>query len=313
MEKCDYCGKEVLYPFNCSFCESNLCIEHRLPENHECTRAPRRTPLGPWYAKKTPSKRPIKISSEPLPTSKKRVASEGKFHFVKGESDQSKRRPMKKIIGVVTVVIIIGLLLWNAPTIISYVQNLSSPTDSSNESYTELTLRDLPISEVNNTVIEFGDTEYSFRYLGGYLMVYVPFQSKIYIPTEGKTFNDLGIEIKVSNVSSDYISKYIVILVKSTVQNYMASLYYTRVSIPLYQTKVVNISSGLINKTNQYWFSYSQITHPSFNEPQLTIRTTSQSKSYVVIAGFTIKEFEIETRVYKVESGYMIIYVKPLY
>lgn len=144
-------------------------------------------------------------------------------------------------------------------------------------------------------------------------MVYAPFQSKTYIPTEGKTYSDLGIEIKVSKVSSDYISNYIVILVKPTVQNYMASLHYTKVSIALYETKAVNISSGLINKTNQYWFSYTQITHPTFNEPQLTIRTNSQSKSYVVIAGFAIREFEIETRVYKIESGYMVIYVKPLY
>lgn len=222
------------------------------------------------------------------------------------------RKPIK-IAAVLLAVIIMGVVFWNAPTIISYVQNLSSPTNSSDGSYTELTLRDLPISEVNNTVIEFGDTEYSFRYGGGYLMVYAPFQSKTYIPTEGKTYDDLGIEIKVFKEDSDYISDYLVILVKSTVQNYMASLYYTRVSIPLYQSKAVNISSGLISKTNQYWFSYTQIIHPSFSEPQLTIRTNSHSKSYVVIAGFTIRDFEIETRVYKIESGYMVIYVKPLY
>jgi len=284
-------------------------MEHRLPENHDCINAPKRTPLGPWYAKK---ERPIEIPSKPLPTSKKKITSEGV---------QSKRRPIKKIIGVFTVVVIIGLLLWNAPTIISYIQNLSSPTNSSNESYTELTLRNLPISEINATIIEFGDTEYYFSYqiigmipMGHYLHVHAPFQSKTYIPTEGETYSDLGIEIKVSKVGSDYISNYIVILVKPTIQNYMASLYYTKVSVALDETKAVNISSGLINKTNQYWFSYTQITHPSFNESKLTIRTDSQSKSYFVIAGlFTIREFEIETRVYKIKSGYMIIYVKPLY
>jgi hypothetical protein len=314
MAKCEYCGKEVLYPFECSFCGGKFCIEHRLPENHDCIRSPKRTPLGPWYAKKTPKGKPIKIPSKPLPTSKKRVASEGKFHFVKGGSDQPKRRPVKKIIGVFAVVIIIGLLLWNAPTIISYIQNLSSPTDSSNESYMELTLRDLPMTEVNTTVIEFGDTEYTFDYLMGYLHVYTFIGgSKNYIPHEGDAYRDFGIEMKVSDVDSDYISKYIVILVKPTVQNYSASLYYTKVKIPLHQTKAVDISSGLINKTNRYWFSYAQIAHPTFNEPQLTIKTGSQSKSYVVIAGFTIRDFEIETRVYKIESEFMVIYVKPLY
>jgi len=296
MGKCQYCDKEVLYPFKCSFCEGSFCIEHRLPENHSCINAPARTPLGPWKAKKAPTVRIEKIPSSFSPI------TEGK---------PRKRRNLKKIGITLLAIMVMGALLWYAPTIISYFR---TPTDSSDEySYTNMTLRDLPLNEVNATIIEFGDTEYSFRYLGGYLMVYAPFQSKTYIPTEGKTYSDLGIEIKVSKVGSDYISNYIVILVKPTIQNYMASLYYTKVSIALYESKAVNISSGLINKTNQYWFTYTQITHPTFNEPQLTIRTDSQSKSYVVIAGFTIREFEIETRVYKIESGHMIIYVKPLY
>lgn len=216
----------------------------------------------------------------------------------------------KSIILGVLVGAIVGLLIPINP-----LDLFSQPsTNSSSEfSYTNMTLRDLPLSQTNETTIEFGDTDYSFRYGWGYLMVYVPFQSKTYIPTEGKTYHDLGIEIKVSKVGSDYISNYIIILVKPTIQNYMASLYYTKVSIALYETEAVNISSGLINKTNQYRFSYTQITHPTFNEPQLTIRTTSQSKKYYVIASFTIKEFEIETKVYKIESGYMVIYVKPLY
>jgi len=69
----------------------------------------------------------------------------------------------------------------------------------------------------------------------------------------------------------------------------------------------------LINKTNQYLFAYTQIAYPSFYEPQLTLGTTSQSKDYVVFVGRTIKDFDIETRVCKIELGYIVIYVKPLY
>ena len=296
MPKCEYCGKEVDLPFECKFCGGYFCVEHRLPENHNCPCQPPRTPLGHWKAKKAPMVRTEKIFPSPSPIT---------------EEKTRKGRNLGKVVITLLAVMVIGALLWYSPTIISYFQ---TPTDSSDEySYINMTLRDLPLSETNATIIEFGDTEYSFRYLGGYLTVEAPFQSKFYIPTEGKIYNDLGIEIKVSKVGSDYISNYIVILVKPTIQNYMASLHFTKVNITLNETKAVNISSGLINKTNQYWFSYTQIAYPTFNEPQLTIRTSSQSKSYVVIAGFTIREFEIETKVYKIRPEYMVIYVKPLY
>jgi len=342
MKKCEKCGKEVLFPFTCTYCGKDYCDEHRLPESHECSNMPKEPP--PYISPIAPEDKTPRVGlcpkchfaqsdmidydAETMTFKCRRCgfkysqlkASPHDYVEPKDKTESKEKTttkkpfPVKKVIGGFLVVIIVGALLWYAPIIISYIQNLSSSTNSSNEPYTELTLRDLPITEVNNTVIEFGDTEYSFRYLGGYLMVYAPFQSKQYISSEGKTYNDLGIEIKVSKVSSDYISNYIIILVKPSVQNYMfTQFHYTKVNITLYQTKAVNISSGLINKTNQYWFSYTQIAHPSFNEPQLTIGTTSQSKSYVVIAGFTIKEFEIETRVYKIESGYMVIYVKPLY
>jgi hypothetical protein len=144
--------------------------------------------------------------------------------------------------------------------------------------------------------------------------VYLPFQSKVFSTIEGETYADCGIEIKISNMSSDYISNYLVILVKPTVQNYMFTQFrYTKVSVPLSYPQTINISSGLINKTNEYGFTYTQVTHPSFNEPQLEIQTSTQSKGYLVFAGETISDFDIETRVYKIESGYMVIYVKPLY
>lgn len=34
--KCDFCGKEVYLPFVCKYCGGKFCVEHRLPENHNC-------------------------------------------------------------------------------------------------------------------------------------------------------------------------------------------------------------------------------------------------------------------------------------
>ncbi|MDH5624354.1 MAG: hypothetical protein OEY39_07805 [Candidatus Bathyarchaeota archaeon] len=61
--KCQNCGKEVVLPFKCSYCNGYFCADHRLPENHACpeswrARAPReeappivveREPKSPSY------------------------------------------------------------------------------------------------------------------------------------------------------------------------------------------------------------------------------------------------------------------------
>lgn len=99
MTKCEYCGKEVLYPFKCSFCEGYFCVKHRLPENHDCPNAPARTPLGPWYAKKTqkPKAEEIKALIPKQTKPEKRVASEGQFYFVKAESPKPQRGWKQKL------------------------------------------------------------------------------------------------------------------------------------------------------------------------------------------------------------------------
>jgi hypothetical protein len=51
MPKCEQCQKEVELPFKCNFCGHYFCLEHRLPENHNCSHAPPRTPLGSYQAK----------------------------------------------------------------------------------------------------------------------------------------------------------------------------------------------------------------------------------------------------------------------
>jgi hypothetical protein len=51
MPKCEQCGKEVELPFECTFCKGYFCVEHRLPEGHDCPKAPPRTPLGSYQSK----------------------------------------------------------------------------------------------------------------------------------------------------------------------------------------------------------------------------------------------------------------------
>jgi hypothetical protein len=224
---------------------------------------------------------------------------------------------IKKYLALGVVVVIIGALFYFSPTILSFFQNPSSST-SYNAPYTTLTLRD----GMNYTAtLEFGETEYSFVYYYGaglYVSTFIGGE-KSYTPNIGDTYRDFGIEIKVSNIASDYISNYIVILVKPTVQNYMASLYYTRVNLTLNQPTWVNISSGLVNETHQYCFTYTTIVYPTMYEPYLTIDSDGQEKTHQVYASGSyawstdIKEFNIEATVFKTDSQYMVIYVKPLY
>lgn len=37
MEACDRCGRPLEAARSCSYCGAELCSEHRLPENHDCS------------------------------------------------------------------------------------------------------------------------------------------------------------------------------------------------------------------------------------------------------------------------------------
>jgi len=102
MTKCEYCGKEVLYPFKCSFCGFYFCSEHRLPENHDCPNLPTRTPLGQWKAKL--AKRPEKV--------KERIKEEGELYFIKEKNRnlESVSRRYERMRVRLPKVMIVGLL-----------------------------------------------------------------------------------------------------------------------------------------------------------------------------------------------------------
>jgi Zn-dependent protease len=70
--KCQYCGTNVDLPFKCQFCGGYYCVDHRLPENHECpeiwqTKArgapPTETHL-PQYVEKKPGETITRFPSE---------------------------------------------------------------------------------------------------------------------------------------------------------------------------------------------------------------------------------------------------------
>jgi hypothetical protein len=219
--------------------------------------------------------------------------------------------PITKLIILGVVVIVVGAFLWLS-IIPSYFRNSSYDAP-----YTSLTLRD----GMNNTVtLDFGDTEYTLTYSSGYLSDYtfietatVPYTHLLHA---GDVYREFGIEIDVSKVSSDYISNYVVILVRPTIQNYMASLFYTKVNMTLYQSQAVNISSGLTNEKHLYWFTYTPSPYGFSNIGRLEVQNSSQRNYYDVYVGRVISygdNSDIEIRVFKLESQYMVIYVKPLY
>ena len=74
--KCQHCGKEVVLPFKCAYCNGYFCAEHRLPENHACpeswrARAPREE-APPIIVEREPTRPSYKytITYAPKPAAK---------------------------------------------------------------------------------------------------------------------------------------------------------------------------------------------------------------------------------------------------
>jgi len=227
---------------------------------------------------------------------------------------------IRKFVGLGIVVVITGAFFWFSPTILSYFQNSSS---SSHNAYTSLTLRGADTMGSNGTAkLDFGDTEYNLYYSsssGLHVSTFID-SGESYTPHIGDVYKYDGIEIDVSNVTSDHISSYILTLVKPTVQNYMASLHYTELNITVNHDIAVNISGGLTNEIHLYDFSYQikTISHGwgQTESTNLEIQTDQNTTDINVIVSTipeAVKVFNIEIRTFALESHYMVIYVKPLY
>jgi len=88
MPKCEYCGKEVLFPFVCSHCGKTFCAEHRLPENHQC---PNISKEQFWYQRQ----KAIEGESKQEPPIR-----EGELYFIKESKEEKEpetEKPKRKI------------------------------------------------------------------------------------------------------------------------------------------------------------------------------------------------------------------------
>jgi hypothetical protein len=137
MAKCEQCGTEVDLPFECNFCGSYFCIEHRLPENHNCPNQPPRTPLGSWQTKK------------------EMVFANVIDRQIEAQKSYPKKGKRKfAIIGVAIICIVLTFLLlfYNLPVINNKDQNV--------------TFSSLPFEEdfhISNGFLQAGSKEYYFN------------------------------------------------------------------------------------------------------------------------------------------------------
>ncbi|HEY3272375.1 MAG TPA: rhomboid family intramembrane serine protease [Methanocella sp.] len=99
--RCDYCGKYEMLPFNCKYCGGVYCSTHRLPEYHECVGL-RKMKEGTW-------KPPAQVRKPtPAPTRKGmrmpkvRLPAQGYYAYI--------------IIGICAIVAILQLILPNGFT-----------------------------------------------------------------------------------------------------------------------------------------------------------------------------------------------------
>lgn len=66
MGKCEYCGSDVDLPFVCRYCGASLCVDHRLPERHDCPNLFRARPPEAGFERPLPrsvSRRRLSIGS----------------------------------------------------------------------------------------------------------------------------------------------------------------------------------------------------------------------------------------------------------
>ena len=203
-----------MLPFKCPYCGKYFCIEHRLPENHNCPNSPSRSPLGPAQH---PSKDPYLLT---LPKNKRKTeafVSEGPLHFKKRKdvvkpaslNSTEKKKPIGKVL-VVALIALIGVALFiNGHQILASIQDFISSF-----SYTKVKV----IASVPQTVEIEGNT-YIFFYSSQDRTLLVGVQSTfVGLPfgncttvslSQTKQIEVYGIEIVVKEIHSDYVLLYV--------------------------------------------------------------------------------------------------------
>jgi hypothetical protein len=94
MATCAKCGAKVMLPYQCRYCGGYFCPDHRLPENHECSRLPRRG----WNDKPG-----FKESGQVEPKPKTRPSLHNFTHVLK----------QKSVIILLVFLVIAGIWAWS--------------------------------------------------------------------------------------------------------------------------------------------------------------------------------------------------------
>jgi hypothetical protein len=84
-------------------------------------------------------------------------------------------------------------------------------------------------------------------------------------------------EPKVVNISSDYLSDYTVIKIRSTGQLYVIHLSLNKIKLPIAGMKTISISSRIIDKIND---TQSNILLPQFTYTGVRVSNGSLTKHY---------------------------------
>jgi uncharacterized protein YkwD len=105
MPECGECGREVTLPFTCAYCGGNYCVEHRLPENHNCIHRPKVPP--PYFTIPDNSQLPEKPIIRKKPTGKSKQFS-------------------LKLVALIAIALIAGAIIWSVyPTLVQLTQTPS--------------------------------------------------------------------------------------------------------------------------------------------------------------------------------------------
>lgn len=96
--RCDYCGKYEMLPFNCKYCGGVYCSTHRLPEYHECAGL-RMMKEGGWKPPTQSRKTPPVATRRGLRLPKVRLPAQGNYAYI--------------IIGICVIIAILQLMLPN--------------------------------------------------------------------------------------------------------------------------------------------------------------------------------------------------------